>query len=68
MVHELLQQIVALSSATVYLLDEARGWRGRGGGGEVLRNDKANDYLSARSARGLESCFSVAGIARVTGG
>ncbi len=52
-------QIVALSSATVYLLD-------LGGGGQ--RNDKANDYLSERSARRLESCFGVACTERVAEG
>lgn len=56
MVKELLLQIVALSSARVYLPD---------GGGGGWRNDKANDYLSERSARGSESCF---GLVWVIGG
>lgn len=55
---ELPLQIVALSSARVYLLDGGLGWG----------NDKANDYLSERSACGLESCFGVACTAWVTGG
>lgn len=46
-VQELWLQIVALSSAGVYLLDWGGGWG----------NDKANDYLCERSACGLESCF-----------
>lgn len=59
MVQQLFLQIVALSR--VYLLDvRGRGW----GGGD----DKANDYLSEWSARGLESCFGVACTAWVTGG
>lgn len=32
------------------------------------QNDEASDYLPERSACGLESCFGVAGSARVTGG
>lgn len=57
-VQELPLQIVALSSARVYLLDGGLRWG----------NDKANDYLSERSACGLESCFGVACTAWVTEG
>lgn len=60
-----LLQIVALSSAGVYLLEWERGLRKGGGGGGVV---KANRYLSVRSASRLERCFGAAYVVQVIGG